>query len=289
MAWLFKDPITLSDGTIIKPTKFERPEASESGYSNVGYDGGKYIAFVTRQQAREIDRRLDNAQPGNGGFFLGRFSDPRVAAYVAANFIQNPPARDFIDSYLSTSVKTFGRDGLASMFKTGKNKNIDIPEDVYELPLTPGTEELFKRKAEEEKQKAEISANKKRKMRSGADEAERLSSPARTGFYQKYEGKLGFDILKGLMNHFNISKDAITRLLDTLTTNEFELRFGSSEGNHDLSHFKDEAYQTPSKQPEANRGKLSESTRSMIRSIEQEILAESSLSRILMLSGVNKD
>lgn len=287
MAWLFQKPITLSDGTIIKPTKFERPDASESGYANVGYDGGRYIAFVSRQQAREVDDRLDRAQPGNGGFFLGRFKDPRVAAYVAANFIQNPPPRDFIDSYLGSAVRTFGREGLSSMFSAGgKRKNIDIPDDVYELPLTPGTEDLFRSREDDEKQKAIDAANKKEKVKSGKQEADRLSTPARTGFYKKYPDAEGMKILKGIMNYYGIDKDAIVRLLDKLTTNEFELRFGGSETNHDLSHFADEKYQAPSSNPQQNRGKLSESTVSLLDNIERELLSESLLGRILTLSGL---
>lgn len=250
-----------------------------SGLRNVSTDfgtlangGAAYIANIPWNVIRDIAPELEGTRYGAIDFRLGRFNDPRKAAYIAQYFIDNPPSTERIMNYVESGTE----ERRPPFYHTGE---VNFPPELFDTIPWDG-----------------IEADQRRLEQSGAGrhyeqpvlrrEVKRREAPAREGFYKKYPGKDGFAILKGIMNHYGISKDAMTRLLDVLTTNEFELRFGNAGNKHDLSHFADQQYQQPAATPAQNRGGLAESTQRMISNIEQELLVESTINRIKQLSGL---
>lgn len=233
-----------------------------------------YAGTVPWDIALKLVPALEGSHPDYGRFKIGLYDDPRKAAYAAAYFMANPPDNSTVQRYLANDRTSFN-----------KYWSVPFPPDLFtEIPWS--REEDQQRAGQLDRSQAARITRADAQGKATKSEMTRRDSIARDGFYKRYPGKDGFEILKGIMNYYDIGKDAMTRLLDTLTTNEFELRFGKRENNHDLSRFADPQYQQPKEHAKQNRDSLSESTQLLIANIEQEVLLESGLDRILSLSGI---
>jgi len=62
-----------------------------------------------------------------------------------------------------------------------------------------------------------------------------LNAPAREGFFKMYPD---YSVIKGISGKFNLTPTKMSFLLDTLTTNEFQLMFGRTENDFDLTIYK---------------------------------------------------
>ena len=62
-----------------------------------------------------------------------------------------------------------------------------------------------------------------------------LNTTAREGFFKLYPD---YAVIKGISKQFSLNTSRMSYLLDTLTTNEFQLMFGSSDNEFDLSIYK---------------------------------------------------
>lgn len=79
-----------------------------------------------------------------------------------------------------------------------------------------------------------ISKNSSRNTFSSVKVVRLLNSVARVGIFTKYS----YQIVRAISDHFNFNSKYMAKLLDTLTTSEFELMFGRAENNFDLNVYK---------------------------------------------------
>lgn len=192
---------TLSNGIVI-----DSNTRASTGYKQSSFNSKQrqYLAWVNKESLAEIDSRVNVAQPGSSPTFtLGWFNDSREAAYAAAFFTQH---RDTIlNDYFSHVVSADGKIDRQQVFSV---VGLDFPEDLYTLPK--GVEHTSRVKATRTSTKALHSESK-----TTID-----SRPAKDFIVAKH----GFPLIKELIAKFG--RAVVQTAHDTLTVNEYELRFG---------------------------------------------------------------
>jgi hypothetical protein len=131
-----------------------------------------------------------------------------------------------LESELSTNDAT-GSDGSGNVANNVIGNYAIMRHVVFgnsTLEQIIGTSDIFKARLVREFVKSTQTVSKSRV----------LSSIARIGIYKLYN----YATISGISKHFNISSTRMSYLLDTLSTNEYQLMFGTSRNNFDLSVYK---------------------------------------------------
>lgn len=124
---IINEPVTLSDGITIRPSKI-----------GLGYHSGswnpqakKFIANVSKRPLLPIDPRLEKIQPNTpNAVQLGWFNDGREAAYAAEYFRRN------ISEILHKFFKKIERNEISprTQIFAALPEMLNFPADLYDLP-----------------------------------------------------------------------------------------------------------------------------------------------------------